>query len=265
MESKFRANPYNLNNQFVDQNDIINIMKSLNIADFPINNLSYYKTAFIHKSYCKLSEYEGYEYPGNEYMELQDNPYEKMEFLGDSILGSVVCSYIYERFCETHNQNEGFLTKLKIRLVCGENLYDLSKKMGFQKYLIISNHIEDKCSGRDNANILEDVLEAFIGAVYLDRGYQVAEDFIIKLIEKYVDFTDILLRDNNYKDQISRYFQQNFSIYPTYKTEKLSGDNSFKTIILKNDEIIVEGCGGSKKKSEQDASKHALIHYNVIT
>ena len=111
MESKFRANPYNLNNQFVDQNDIINIMKSLNIADFPINNLSYYKTAFIHKSYCKLSEYEGYEYPGNEYMELQDNPYEKMEFLGDSILGSVVCSYIYERFCETHNQ---FIVKLSI-------------------------------------------------------------------------------------------------------------------------------------------------------
>ena len=134
-----------------------------------------------------------------------------------------------------------------------------------EKFMEISNHIEEKCSGRDNANILEDVFEAFIGAIYLDHGYQVTEDFIIKVIEKYVDFTDILLRDNNYKDQISRYFQQNFSIYPTYKTEKLNEDKGFKTFILKNDEIIVEGSGGSKKKSEQDASKRALIHYNVIT
>ena len=265
METKFRANPYNLNNAFVTNKDIVNIMKSLNIDDFTITNLSHYKTAFIHKSYCKLSEYEEYEYPGIEYMELQDNSYEKMEFLGDAILGSVVCSYIYERFCKIHNQNEGFLTKLKIRLVCGENLCELSKNIGFQKHLIISKHIEEKCSGRDNSNILEDVFEAFIGALYLDNDYKVAENFIIKVIEKYVDFTEILLKDNNYKDQISRYFQQNFSLYPTYKTEKLTDDKGFKTIIYKGEEIIIEGSGNSKKKSEQDASKRALIHYNVIT
>ena len=210
---KFRANPYNLNNRFITSNDIVNIMKTLNIDNFKINDISHYQTAFIHKSYCKLSEYKEYEYPGSNYLPLQDRSYEIMEFLGDSILGSVVCSYLYKRFYGIHGQNEGFLTKLKIRLVCGENLCELSKKVCFQKHLIISNHIEEKCSGRENSNILEDVFEAFIGAIYLDHNYQVAEEFIIQVIEKFVDFTDVLLRDNNYKDQISRYFQQNHHPY----------------------------------------------------
>uniref|UniRef100_A0A6C0L1Q6 RNase III domain-containing protein n=1 Tax=viral metagenome TaxID=1070528 RepID=A0A6C0L1Q6_9ZZZZ len=261
---KFRANPYNLNNRFITSNDIVNIMKTLNIDNFKINDISHYQTAFIHKSYCKLSEYTEYEYPGSHYLPLQDISYEAMEFLGDSILGSVVCSYLYKRFYGIHKQNEGFLTKLKIRLVCGENLCEFSKRIHFQKYLIISNHIEEKCSGRENSNILEDVFEAFIGALFLDHNYQVAEDFIIRVIEKYFDFTDILLRDNNYKDQISRYFQQNFGVYPVYKTERIE-DIGFRTEILKEGEIIIQGEGISKKKSEQDASKRALIFYNVIT
>ena len=83
-----------------------------------------------------------------------------MEFLGDSILGSVISSYLYERFHSIHKQNEGFLTKLKIRLVCGVNLTQLSKCLKLQKFLIISDQIEKSSQGRQNDNILEDVFEA---------------------------------------------------------------------------------------------------------
>ena len=75
--------------------------------------------------------------------------------------------------------------------------------------------------------------------------------------------SEILLKDNNYKDQISRYFQQNFKIYPKYETTKV--DDNFISKILKEDSIIAIGNGNSKKKAEQDVSKKALKHFNVIT
>ena len=264
-DSKFKANPYNFNNRLITSNDVINIMKSLNINDFKVNNLQLYQLSFIHKSYCQLKDYEEYEYPGKECLPLQEKSYETMEFLGDAILGSVVSSYLYDRFYKVYGQNEGFLTKLKIRLICGENLCKLSRNLKFQKYLILSKHIEENCNGRENDNILEDVLEALIGAIYLDTGYDTAKQFILQVIEKYVDFTDILLTDTNYKDQISRYFQQTFHIYPKYITTKEETTNIFYSKLIHEENIIVTGSGNSKKKAEQDASRKALVHFNVIT
>jgi|TARA_B110000971_G_C20036918_1_gene514868 ribonuclease-3 len=261
--NKFKANPYNLNNRLLTINDITNIMKKLNINDFSTTNLKSYQKSFTHKSYCKLRDYDEYKYPGDNYLPLQNDSYETIEFLGDSILGSVVSSYIYRRFHLIYGETEGFLTKLKIRLVCGENLADVSEKMKLSEYLIISKHIEENCSGRGNKNILEDVLEALIGTLYIDKGYEYTEKFIIAVIETYCDFTEIILKDTNYKDQISRYFQQTFSLYPKYKTEKY--DAVFRSSIFNGETLIKVGTGDTKKKAEQDVSKKALIHFNVIT
>jgi len=263
--SKFKANPYNFNNKLITSDDIINIMKKLNINDFKINDITLYQTAFVHNSYCKLRDYEDYDYPGDNYLPLQDKSYEAIEFLGDAILGSSVTSYIFERFYKIHGQNEGFLTKLKIRLVCGEYLSKLANNLKLNQYLIISKHIDDNCDGRNNKNILEDSFEALVGAIYLDNGYEKADQFIIQVIETQVDFTDILLTDTNYKDQICRYFQQidknNFR--PIYKHRK--EENKFHCELYFKDKLIMKGEGISKKKSEQDVSKKALIQFNVIT
>ena len=83
---------------------------------------------------------------------------------------------------------------------------------------------------------------------------------LIKVIEKHADFTEILLKDNNYKDQISRYFQQNFKVYPKYETSKV--DDQFVSKILNENSIVAVGSGISKKKAEQDVSKK---HYNILT
>ena len=265
MEDKFKSDPYNSKNLFINENDIQNILKSLNILNFQCNNLSLYQTAFIHKSYTQLKDYEEYDKPEG-VMELQTLSYETLEFIGDAFLGNIIANYLYNRYFVNHNMDEGFLTKLKIRFVCGEQLAYLSKCLGFDKYMVISKHIDDNCSGRTNSNILEDTFEAFIGALYQDTNdFKLVEKFIIHCIEKYIDFGETILHDNNYKDQILRYLQHNYKVYPTYQTYKDENENLYICKIYKEDIHIETGKGNSKKKSEQDAAKRALIKYHVLS
>lgn len=265
MEDKFKSDPYNSKNLFINKNDIQNILKSLNISNFQCNNLSLYQTAFIHKSYTQLKDYREYDKPEG-VMELQKISYETLEFIGDAFLGNIIANYLYNRYFVNHNMDEGFLTKLKIRFVCGEQLAYLSKCLGFDKYMVISKHIDDNCSGRTNSNILEDTFEAFIGALYQDTNdFKLVEKFIIHCIEKYIDFGETILYDNNYKDQILRYLQHNYKVYPTYQTYKDENKNIYICKIYKEDFHIETGKGNSKKKSEQDAAKRALIKYCVIS
>ena len=263
--SKFKTDPYNSNNKLITENDILTIMKTLNIQDFKINNLNFYQRAFVHKSYCEMKDYDEYIKPNN-CLSLYKISYETLEFLGDSFLGNIIANYLYKRYVDLHNQDEGFLTKLKIRFICGEQLAYLSNQLKLNQYMIISKHIEDNCNGRNNIHILEDIFEAFIGAIYIDtQNYLFIEQFIIQCIEKYIDFSDIILRDNNYKDQILRYFQHNYKIYPIYKTEKNEIKNIFICKLFKNDEYIESGTGISKKKAEQNASMNALKKFHVLS
>ena len=264
-KDKFKSDPYNPKNIFITPEDIINIMKSLNINNFKCNNLNLYQTAFVHKSYTDLKDYEEYKKPEN-VMCLQKLSYETLEFIGDSFLGNIIANYLYRRYFYNHKQEEGFLTKLKIRFVCGEQLAYLSKCIGFDKYMIISKHIDNNCDGRNNNNILEDTFEAFIGALYHDTGdFKLVEKYIINIIEKYVDFSETILHDNNYKDQILRYLQHNYKVYPTYNTYKDENKKIYICKIYKGDEYIGEGRGNTKKKSEQDAARMALIKHCVIS
>ena len=262
-----KVNPYNQHNKLINTNDIVNIMETLNINDFKINDILFIpKRSFVHKSYC-IELYKDTDFKNiDDSLELQQISYETMEFLGDSILGSVVCSYLYERFYKIYEQNEGFLTYLKNRIVCGESLAHLSNRLGFNRYLIISKHIEDNCDGRNNKNILEDVFEAFIGAVYLDNDYETVKKILLIIIEKYIDFTDIIVKNNNYKEQIIKYLQHNYKENPIFKVSIDENDeNNYNCIMIFKDEIISKGIGKSKKKAEQDSARNGLIHFNVLT
>ena len=264
MESRFKSDPYNPLNRLLTLSDIVKIGDSLNLS-IPVSDINIYQKAFIHKSYTELSDYEEYQKPDN-CLALFKDSYETMEFLGDSLLGSIISTYIYERYVRNFKMDEGFLTKLKIRLVCGEQLGYLSEKLGFSTFMIISKHIDDSCEGRQNIHILEDIYEAFLGAIYLDTGdLELVKSFIIKSVETHVDIVDLISKDNNYKDQILRYFQHNFKIHPIYETCKIESSNSFECKIFRDDECIEVGHGSTKKKAEQDASKKALQKYHVIS
>lgn len=261
-----KVNPYNKSNKLIRENDIINIMETFNINDFKINNILLYQRSFIHKSYC-IDLYKDTDFKNiDNSLSLQEISYETMEFLGDSILGSVVSSYLYERFYKIYNQNEGFLTYLKNRIVCGECLAHLSNKLNFNKFIVISKHIEDNCDGRNNKNILEDVFEAFIGAIFLDNNYEFTKNFLLTIIEKYIDFTDIIIKNNNFKEQIIKYLQHNYKENPVFKvTSDENNDKIYNCILYFKNEIISNGTGKSKKKAEQESAKNGLIHFKVLT
>ena len=259
-----KVNPYNQSNKLITSDVITNIMETLNISDFKINDILLYQRSFVHKSYC-IELYKDNDFKNiDDSLPLQENSYETMEFLGDSILGSVVSSYLYERFYKIYDQDEGFLTYLKNRIVCGENLAQLATKLGFNRYLIISKHIEDKCDGRNNINILEDSFESFLGAIFLDNDYEFTKNIILTIIEKHIDFTDIIIKNNNYKEQIIKYLQHNYKENPKF-TDRDQDDNGFYYCDLYfKDELISSGTGKSKKKSQQDAAKNGLIHFNIL-
>lgn len=266
MDTKFKSDPYNNVNKLINSDEFLNILNKHNIQDYNIKDLSLFQQAFIHSSYCEMKEYEEYIKPEN-CLPLFKDSYEKLEFLGDALLGSVVSNYLYSRFVNVHFKDEGFLTKLKTRLVCGEQLANLSKCLNFQEYMIISDHIENNCNGRENEHILEDIFEAFIGALYKDcMDYNLIEKFIITVIETYIDISELIQNDNNYKDQIQKYFQKNFSIQPKYETIKREEYKDFISFIdLPGEDNKIKGLGNTKKKAEQDSAKKTLIHYRVIS
>merc|ERR1711935_614919 len=155
----------NLNTTYKQNNEIPTVN--------PFNsNIKIYQQSFFHKSYIKKENnlnnkgerVELVECP-SDCLELQIESNERLEFLGDSILGSTVAGYLYERFPD---ENEGFMTRLRTKLVNGEMLGKLAKKIDLSGFMIISRHVEERCNGRDNLRILEDVFESFIGALYLD-------------------------------------------------------------------------------------------------
>ena len=308
-DSIVKLNPYNLNNKLITVDNIKTILLNQDI-DIPIKDIENYQLAFIHKSYCmnknKIDVDNSILIDKPEVaLSLFNKSNETLEFLGDSIVNYVVGDYIYERFPD---QNEGFMTKIRTRIVNGQQLGKLSKNIGLSEFMIISRHVEERCNGRDNLRILEDIFETFIGSIYLDnldtndhqyhvikrleslkkitkssriveevnniieivknyimqsnRGIEICRQFIINIIEKYIDFTDLINNDNNYKDQLLRYFQHNFQNTPKYKEISCDGpphNRQFTMAVLDiNGNDLATGTSKTKKNAEQIASKNAL-------
>lgn len=262
-------NPYNLNNFLITSDVVIDILSQHNINDFKIKDISLFIKSFIHESYTNLKCYETFK-NDNKRLDLQKESYERLEFLGDSFIGCIVAEYLYKRYHEIYGVNEGFMTKLRTRIVMGKTLTYLSFKIGFHKYIVISKWIEDKHNGRNNMTdhkILCDVFEAFCGALYLNSDFFTLQKFLISVIEKYIDFSDFILNDINYKDKLSRYIHKTYNYYPNYIVNETIIDNikTYKCIIKNNkDEIISEYVSENKKQAEQSSAKLALKYYNIL-
>tara|TARA_B000000557_G_scaffold132408_1_gene107318 strand:- start:403 stop:1329 length:927 start_codon:yes stop_codon:yes gene_type:complete len=292
---KIQYNPYNGKNVLVSRENIEAILASQEVIA-PIGNLALYQQSFVHKSYCQKSEEENLQ-QNIELVEcpkglipLQPESNERLEFLGDAVVNFVVGRYLYERYPD---QDEGFMTRIRSKLVRSQALAEFATNLGLDKYLLISRHVEDRCSGRKGQRILEDVFESFIGAMYLDfnriemkqpfndskakkeseleffsgYGFHICELFLTNLIESRVDFTKLLLLDTNYKDQLLRYYQQHFQDTPRYHELSIDGPSHHRifTMAVTDDknEIIGKGRAASKKKAEQIASREALVHFGV--
>jgi ribonuclease-3 len=277
---------YNENNFYITKEIIQSILKKANIND-KINDITIWQQAFIHKSYCKNADfiknekfYGKLELVNDESkncIPLQDDSNEVLEWLGDGIIQSVVAIYLYKRF---KSQREGFLTKIRSKLVKTETLSKLALALGFDKFLILSKHIEIICNGRKNSRILEDAFEAFIGAMMNDfgskneiDGINICSTFIINMIESNIDITELIIKDDNYKDQLMRYYQKNYNgKFPIYEQKNIittvneNGltNKKFHMFVRDTDNSIIgEGIAHSKKEAEQKAAKAALMHFGI--
>jgi ribonuclease III len=268
-ESPEQVTPYNPKNNLLSHDQLTSLL-SCNGIDKPYHNINIYRLALVHKSYCTRKN-ENF-INGNTNcpagcIALQESSNERLEFLGDSVLNLVVANYLFDRFPDSE---EGFLTRIRTKLVNGQMLGVLSEKVGFDKYIMISKQIEDN-NGRKNQKILEDVFEAFIGAIFLDfeeEGFQMATDFIIDIIESNIDFSELIVANHNYKDMLLKYFQHNFSTLPKFVEISVETKQNAKiyTIGVKNKEgmLIATGKGATKKHSENDAALNALRYFGQL-
>jgi ribonuclease-3 len=279
--------PYNNKNILLQNVDLQEIFNNNGLNNIKFKNIDLYRVAFVHKSYCTMKNIDFDKSNINcppDSLPLQDMSYERLEFLGDSLIGMIVANYLYNRFPD---QNEGFLSKIRTKIVNGRMLGYLSDKIGFPKFAIISKQVEET-GGRNNFKIMEDIFEAFIGALFLDfqtendkvqlpnninispftgAGYFVVESFIIYIIENYIDFCELIRLKNNYKDMLVSYMTHNLQDIPKFYEVKITIKDNIRifTYCIKdrNNSIIATSTGTNKKEAENNTAKEALIYYNV--
>lgn len=258
--------PYNSKNILIDNVALQSLLSNYNVHE-KFNDIGLYRKAFVHKSYCTRKNDNfingNIECP-EDCLPLQEESSERLEYLGDSILSKVVASYLFERYPD---ENEGFLTRMRTKLVNGKMLAHLSEIVGLKKYIILSKQIEDS-DGRNSVNILEDAFEAFIGAIYIDfkdKGDKIVSQWILSVIESNIDFADLIRNNTNHKDTFCKYFQQNYNYIPKFFESKVEIKKNQKvyTMCIKdeNGSVLSVGSGASKKEAENDAAKNALQKY----
>jgi ribonuclease-3 len=300
----------NEDNRYITSNFINDIFKMYGIT-YKVRDLKLYQVAMTHPSYVKAdwSDIKNFKKifmginvlsdeilnPINEEkismtIPIQEASYERLEFLGDSILRLILTDYGFVRYPE---KQEGDLTKLRSQIENGTSLAEISKILALNKYVIISRNYEYINARNKNQKILCDVFEAFIGAMYLDAceikydeigkipniilldrgyGYKICYEFITTLIEKELDLSYLLENDTNYKDKLLQYFHEkswgdpSYGLMDTIVEDVKLGKRKFKMYVRDKDKNIIGiGVGSSKQKGEKLAAKKALEFLKVIS
>lgn len=213
------------------------LFEELNIKP---NDLKLYTLAFSHSSYVNEKHLKA--------------DYERLEFLGDAVLDLVMSDYLYNHF----SFHEGDMTKIRANYVCENACFTYASDLNFSKYIKVG-HGEEKEGGRFKKVILADIFESFMGAIYLDLGYDEVRRVILEIIMPYIeDKTTVFL--NDYKSSLQELVQTDQrSLHYELIDEKGPAHQKEFTMVVKIDGIIYgTGTAGSKKEAEQEAAKSAL-------
>lgn len=183
--------------------------------------------------------------------------YERLEFLGDAVLDLIVTEILFEKF---PSENEGFLTKLRAKIVRGDTLFELALNLGLNEFL----EVGDRAAGQGielSKSVLSDVYEALIAAIYISNGYQKTLEFVQWNLDKFLDFEDLVTKIDNHKSLLMEYSQSEKLSLPKYVVVTEDGpghDKTFHVAVFIDDTKLGEGKGKSKKTAEQVAAKNAL-------
>lgn len=220
-------------------------MKELeNIIGYKFKNSNLLKTALTHSSYA------------NEY---KCESYERLEFLGDSILSIIISEYLFE---EMKSTPEGELSRIRASLVCEESLSSIARELNFGKFILLGNG-EEKAGSRNRSSILCDVFEAVLAAIYLDGGMQFAKEYIMNIMREKLHTN---LHKKSIKDYKSRlqermqriYHEKTKIVYLTTNETGPEHQKNFYVDLIINGKKVSSGVGMSKKEAEQEAAQIAL-------
>ncbi|MBL7473820.1 ribonuclease III [Robertkochia sediminum] len=227
-----------LNSRSANDGDFF--LKLTSILGFKPRELRYYNKAFTHRS-----------------MNIRDDKgnainYERLEFLGDAMLSAIISHFLFN---EVPSGDEGYLTKMRSKVVSREHLNELGKDLGLLEFL-------DSKINKDNfgENIHGNIFEALVGAIYLDRGYEFCKRFIYsRVVEPYVDIEQLEGKVISYKSLIIEYCQKKkktffFDVYDDDGNEDVK---HFAVKLYINDKLVAKGRATSKKKAEESAAKRA--------
>lgn len=203
-------------------------------------DLKLYNTAFLHSSYA------------NEHRAKAD--YERLEFLGDSVVDLVIADYLYS--CKS--EDEGEMTKVRASYVCENALYEYATNLGLNKYIKVG-HGEEKEGGKYKKAIVADIFEALMGAIYIDLGYATAIRTVLNIIVPYIENPDITFF-SDYKSALQEYVQteQKSLFYELVEESGPAHDRTFKVEVKIDGISYGTGVGGSKKEAEQEAAREAI-------
>lgn len=215
-------------------------------AQIRFRELEFLDQAFTHRSYA------------NEISDEYSNNNERLEFLGDSVLGMVVSEYLYETLPD---QPEGELARIKSFVVSEASLSEISKRLRVDNFILIGKG-EEYSGGRSKKAILADALEAIIGAYYLDSGFMPARAFVHKILIPEINKVLENKHAKDYKTLLQEHVQKRMKTYPRYKVIQKSGPDHDKTFTIEvhiGDKSYGSGRGKNKKEAEQEAARIAYL------
>lgn len=226
----------------------------MNVEKILIDCQTAIKYEFINKSYL-LEAITHRTYANESKNKMKYN--QRLEFLGDSVLSLIISDYLFRKY---KFSKEGILSKIKSSLVSQKSLADISKEMKLGDFLLLG-HGEETSGGRYRDNMLEDLFEAVVGAIYLDSGITNAAEFVMHAYKKKLNNLDIDNFDKDYKTMFQEIIQKKHKTSPIYKLFEYhdKGNNDmFKAEVYVNDKNFALGIGKSKKEAETEAAKNAL-------
>ena len=260
-------NPWNVNNVDIPLSEIVRI------AGYTPKRVELFRQACVHKSFVAREQHDQImaEQPSN-CLSLKTADNEHLEYIGDGFLDAIVGDYLERRF---PGEGEGFWTSLRSEIVNNEHLGVLAQKLGMTPWLIMSRHMDEVCDGRNNKRMLGSMLEAWIAAMYRDRffidqktAFWHVQQWLIQVLENYVDFGSIITNDTNYKDQLLRLYQSLYHSPPKYKEICSEGplhNRSFTMGVLSHDgTVLASAIAKNKQDAEQEASQLALIKLGAL-
>ncbi|MBO5322777.1 MAG: ribonuclease III [Oscillospiraceae bacterium] len=219
-------------------------MKDLETAiGYRFRNITLLQNALAHSSYANERWHNS----------LMSN--ERLEFLGDSILGMLVADHLYRNFPD---RPEGELTRMRADMVCERALAQIAQRIGLGEHLLLGKG-EEQSGGRSRDSILADAVESVIAACYLDGGMDAAKQFVQKFVLEQMSIAPVNNKD--YKTALQERVQQKRNQVLAYALVGESGpdhDKHFEVELTLNGEVIGRGVGSSKKRAEQDAARVAL-------